>query len=902
MLDVPDVQGFFQNQQKFHCTPVVDVVQLFKLTAVWFIIGKAWIATYYRRGDGRTKMGSDELGHVQNDVADHVHDDRKSSSSNKKSPSDDQCHLEQDDGTVKHAFTKWIPKQLGGRDREASTSSGLSPLERKAPSQLPAASDLVQGSDSGSAASLSKKQTLFDSEKSWRFVTADGEVEGRDENINVNGSQEQLAIKNLALDATLSNEPTPNKGGDPSSKVEGMPEDAVENFKEEQLGVEISAHETISSNDPMPLENMESLQLAAENAVIDSRIDQDKLEIPRQTQLGGDSRNLSSSEINCYKRDSSLAEARTNKKPTRGEDHNESTGWVAQQLGNIDLSSKAVRSTDFTCDKNRHSPSFLEENMKVDENAGDSASPSTENIHTGCIAPEPEFDSGPIELNRDPHQQTHKPENSDGNEFKCGSDNTLGSTELFKAELQVDARNSFTNDGSISSIDGNDDEILCQNLQLDGECIGAEDKRGKCLARNMTNISSEIQPEANNHPAASPNKKNEHHPLKGRMSTIDGLLEGTRHRIQRNMRPQRGEFASRSPVCLRSSGVSYDSSSFSNYMHDEYPGHLMHHPPLRYSDPKSNFGRRYTIHNNNVDRIFPESSAEIYHDLRYQGYYGQKRINIRPHSIPRIPHSRETISSFHNAYGPRLHCHPHTKWCSSYLPPPAICCSSGQFMAHPSHGNWSCHNSLWSQQHLTDPETYAWGHHAFSDDQRRRDHMRRKLNLRKKNQPLQRHFRPIAGAAPFVTCYECSELLVIPTDHLLFRRSHQLKCGTCSRVLKFSLENGCHLVRHTPNTVIPHSEAVESGVKESLNSVSTSHRNHYPHNSLSHRSCSSVGGDQILNAHAAELPMHDSVTAMEKQKSKLETENFESKHDQAGTSSNQSRQLKVSRERPARSR
>lgn len=64
-----------------------------------------------------------------------------------------------------------------------------------------------------------------------------------------------------------------------------------------------------------------------------------------------------------------------------------------------------------------------------------------------------------------------------------------------------------------------------------------------------------------------------------------------------------------------------------------------------------------------------------------------------------------------------------------------------------------------------------------------------------------RHFQPITGGAPIVACYYCSEILQLPAESFLFkRRCHQLKCGACSEVLKFSLENKIHVVR---NDLVP---------------------------------------------------------------------------------------------------
>lgn len=75
---------------------------------------------------------------------------------------------------------------------------------------------------------------------------------------------------------------------------------------------------------------------------------------------------------------------------------------------------------------------------------------------------------------------------------------------------------------------------------------------------------------------------------------------------------------------------------------------------------------------------------------------------------------------------------------------------------------------------------------------------------REKHQVVKRHFRPIAGAAPFIICKCCGKMLHLPADFLLFRRRcHQLKCSACSEILKFSLRNRTHMVPYTPKDVDP---------------------------------------------------------------------------------------------------
>lgn len=49
--------------------------------------------------------------------------------------------------------------------------------------------------------------------------------------------------------------------------------------------------------------------------------------------------------------------------------------------------------------------------------------------------------------------------------------------------------------------------------------------------------------------------------------------------------------------------------------------------------------------------------------------------------------------------------------------------------------------------------------------------------------------RPVAGAAPFIVCYNCSELLQIPEEILqMGKHQHKLRCGSCSQLISFELD------------------------------------------------------------------------------------------------------------------
>ncbi|CAH8391295.1 unnamed protein product [Eruca vesicaria subsp. sativa] len=100
------------------------------------------------------------------------------------------------------------------------------------------------------------------------------------------------------------------------------------------------------------------------------------------------------------------------------------------------------------------------------------------------------------------------------------------------------------------------------------------------------------------------------------------------------------------------------------------------------------------------------------------------------------------------------------------------------------------------QRLMEQPEYYPrWSHEIVSDAE---DHPRNRhadLQARRRQPVAKRHIRPTAGGAPFVSCYRCSQNLQLPVDFLIFKRKyHLLKCGTCTTVLRFSLQSRTHLV------------------------------------------------------------------------------------------------------------
>ncbi|GAV56895.1 DUF3133 domain-containing protein [Cephalotus follicularis] len=52
-----------------------------------------------------------------------------------------------------------------------------------------------------------------------------------------------------------------------------------------------------------------------------------------------------------------------------------------------------------------------------------------------------------------------------------------------------------------------------------------------------------------------------------------------------------------------------------------------------------------------------------------------------------------------------------------------------------------------------------------------------------------RHCQPVAGGAPFLTCYNCFELLQLPKKVIMAKNQQRLQCGSCSTVINFTVVN-----------------------------------------------------------------------------------------------------------------
>ncbi|XP_058753137.1 protein ENHANCED DISEASE RESISTANCE 4-like [Vicia villosa] len=349
-----------------------------------------------------------------------------------------------------------------------------------------------------------------------------------------------------------------------------------------------------------------------------------------------------------------------------------------------------------------------------------------------------------------------------------------------------------------------------------------------------------------------PEEKN--HMVKDNGRDKNKVLENTSHGDSHFMKTKRDhEFPSRIPF-RRNGYQSHDESGRpSNGMHDESSSFLSRDPreetdqekvkllgmiyklqvqlnKTRYDSEKSNgrmaTGVSYQENHNSAYR----RHSHVLHGGRFSHALDHSRCNGRcnceitsrqRHKYSRIPYSAEATSWAYCVDHPCHHCCSHV---SADLSPRV------HFQHEDLHRCCRAHDCCSSgPQYFTSSKLPLYSSDTNSDDLRYRATVARKY-LREKQNLAKRHHRPVAGGAPFVTCPKCFKLLQLPADFLYKKACHQLKCGGCSEVLKFSLKDGTHVVPFSsvtttglPSRELHHESEVISGGKL----PSKTHVNHH---------------------------------------------------------------------------
>ncbi|KAL5075357.1 hypothetical protein RYX36_014341 [Vicia faba] len=356
------------------------------------------------------------------------------------------------------------------------------------------------------------------------------------------------------------------------------------------------------------------------------------------------------------------------------------------------------------------------------------------------------------------------------------------------------------------------------------------------------------------HQSNVPEEKN--HMVKDSRRNKNKVLDNTSQGDSRFMKTKRDhEFPSRVPFHRNGYQSHNESGRPSNGMHDESSSFLSRDPreetdqekakllgmiyklqdelnKTRYMSEKSNVrvatGVSYKENHNSVYKYHSHDLREgrFSHALDHFRCNGRCHCEImsgQRHKYSRIPYSAEATSWAYRVDHPCHHCCSHV---SADLSPRV------HFQHEDLHKCCRAHDcSSSGPQYFTASKLPLYSSDTNSDDQRYRATMARKY-LREKQNLAKRHRRPVAGGAPFVTCPKCFKLLQLPADFLLYKRTcHQLKCGGCSEVLKFSLKDGTHVVPFSsipidlPSRELHHGSEVINGGKL----PSKTHVNHYHH-------------------------------------------------------------------------
>ncbi|KAL5734515.1 hypothetical protein ACOSP7_032376 [Xanthoceras sorbifolium] len=530
------------------------------------------------------------------------------------------------------------------------------------------------------------------------------------------------------------------------------------------------------------------------------------------------------------------------------------------------------------------------------------------------------------------------------------SNETFESTSFFSPSSELSGtidymskspttRSSHAYDGSVSSFDGTDDQVPDQHIhsytsprKFASSVVPEErSRRDKFLVNGIP----EMRRQTKNLSSVLSDKS--YYPMNHRKWDRDVLQGPTRHdhAVRNGTRFERNEFRSPASFYQRDYLAGYESGSAFSQLDDEFHNHASEQEKIRllkmvYELQDQLNGAGYVNDKAAKEKYVPAyycreiSEEEMSRELnihRYPERYRQGSNWSHQYKYAGIPFSGEVTNNRHCIDNSYLHCCPQEWQCSTQLPPPIRSHSRGFCTFHPGHGCYSSHGSCPSSpQQFTDSEFPVYYREMKSDDQRHEEyHVKRHT----KEQPhlVKRHLRPKAGGAPFIICYCCLKPLQLPADFLLFkRRFHKLRCGACSEVLKFSLENRIQIVPYTPKAEPPlRSEVVDYRDAINRRNSSSSHGNDYPQ--ADPVSCSddyglpycksySTDGDPVIlapfhniqgNADARNTS-YGSPESMKKgnrfvprqsqDKNKIPVETYES----AGTSSHNSRPGKVSSE------
>ena len=514
------------------------------------------------------------------------------------------------------------------------------------------------------------------------------------------------------------------------------------------------------------------------------------------------------------------------------------------------------------------------------ESASTTIRSSTEEENSLYVTPD-KLEGPPTNIVSTQKQKTQAQKDVQRGFDRVRSVNTTDTTELIdhsselsdihvgKLSKSPTARSSHAYDGSLSSYEAMDERSHIQHSgsfdnthTIANDVSEGRNRKGKGLAKYL--LYGDFETQRQSHLSNA-----KHHAKRDGWGNQNKVVEETTRNGHRRWKStKRDEFPPKIPFHRSGSRSYYESGNSSNHMHDEIhrSSSFLSHESFEETDQEKmkllsmihklqdKLNRtRYTSGEDNGrlskgvfykgNRISAyhthdfDEGRRFSHGLDYPLCNGRCSHGVNWHQrhnkSSRIPYSAEATSSALNVDHSCCHCRSQERHFSADISPHGLfqherlqrscggrdCCSFSHH-SYPSSPQWFTASKL----------APMYGRETKSDDQRRRVPELSRYVREKRNLVAKRHHRPVAGGAPFVTCHKCLNLLQIPADFLLFKRAcHELKCGECSEVLKFSLHRS-HIDLFSSNNVNgpPSNDLNDPSQLISSSSLpSASHANYY---------------------------------------------------------------------------
>ncbi|XP_050385076.1 uncharacterized protein LOC126801689 [Argentina anserina] len=463
-------------------------------------------------------------------------------------------------------------------------------------------------------------------------------------------------------------------------------------------------------------------------------------------------------------------------------------------------------------------------NEKVDLNMGVDSSAVNPGAtwESGVTAHNPAQESSSGTLTSSADEKLKEPHDSVLKNFDhLMSSNTFETTEFLSPRSEFSAafrdrskspasRSHHAYDASVSSHDGIDDQFYNQNLPTFQDAHTApnlaqseeRNRREIFFAENMRNKGPELPNQARSSWSSMSDKNS--HAMNYRNPDQEMLpprIPGHPSRDHARVL-HRNEYMPRMASLQGDYLGGYGNGCFANQIRKEFPSNIDYRSGRYMSAAADKLALMRIVRELQNELFHVRASRQEQHIPQFHNYEASEEelfpglnhprdqrssragshYNQQQSQYTRIPFSSEATTSRHQVDPSFMHHYPQDRQYSAPLPLPIRSNTNGLHRLHPYASR------QWDSE---------------SDDQRHNSHEVKKYYGEKQQMPM-RHFRPIAGGAPILICYNCFKPLQIPADFLLFkRRCHRLRCGGCSKVLTFSLHRTTHIVPYEANAVGP---------------------------------------------------------------------------------------------------